>query len=396
MMTQSGRRSREWVYRQDRHDREYVVLDDSGLLWIWEGPKDLGGARDQSLADFLANGPPFAVPDGLASEIRAEILARAGDGRTRLESEAAAILGEGRVRRDAQAKAEGKRAGEVAAARALKDPWRSYAAGPPASAGMASMRLPTPVLTALVAAALFASAALIGAGLAWLDLSPALGFLGVAVATMAAGFALYLRLGTLSMLLAGFLAAGGASGTLYFAARLHELAGGELVRLASVTQAPEHANASRFVFAAAQPASAFRGTASGTRSAGKKKEPQRWSTLATPLVPAGWRRDQPVPAWLVCQGAGGDGSCLPRGGATLESAVIPPRGERADLRAAVDDALARHRLVEAKGAPMLVAMPDIDGEIDTLTLWTWCAPLGAFGLWLVAWLGGLAWHRFRR
>lgn len=394
-MSQSGRQSREWVYRQDRHEREYVVLDESGLLWVWEGPKDLGGTRDQSLAEFLANGPPFAVPDGLAAEIHTEILARAGDGRERLEREAAAILSEAAARRDAQAKAERQRANEVTAARALNDPWRSYAAAPLTAASAASTHPPPSFSTPLMAAALFACTALSGAGLARFELPPALGFIGLAVAAMAAGLVLYLRLGSLAMLLAGFLAAGGTSGTLHFAARLHELAGGELARLASIAQAPEHPTASRFTFTAAQPASAFRGAANGTRNVGKNRESRRWSTLAAPLVPTGWTRDQPVPAWLVCQ-SGGDTTCLRRTAATLDSAVIPPQRERADLRAAVDDAIARHGLVEAKDAPMLVAMPDIDGEIGRLTLWTWCAPLGAFGLWLVSWLGGLAWHRFRR
>lgn len=391
-----ARQPREWVYRQDRYDREYVVLDDSSLLWVWEGPKDLGGSRDQSLAEFLAGGPPFALPDGLAAEIRAEILARSGDGRERLEGEAAAILRAAQARRGAKDKAECQRADEMTAARALKDPWRSYAGGPsPAAGTTAEARVPPPLRTPLVAAALFACAAVIGVGLAWLDLPPALAFLGLAVAAMAAGFVLYLRLGSLALLLAGFLAAGGAGGTLHFATRLHELGGGELARLTSIAQAPEHPAASRFVFAPAQPASAYRGTASGTRSAGKNKEPQRWSTLATPLVPPGWTRDRPVPAWLVCHGGSGNSSCLHRASATLDSAVIPPQRDRADLRAAVDDAIARHRLIEARGAPMLVAMVDIDGEIGKLGLWTWCTPLGAFGLWLAAWLGGLAWRRFR-
>ncbi len=395
-MTGSGPQPREWVYRQDRHEREYVVLDESGLLWVWEGPKDLGGARDQTLAAFLAEGPPFAIPDGLAAEIREEILARAGDGRAGLERDAAAIVDEAQARRDARDKAERQRIDESAAARALKDPWRSYAAKPaPAAGATPATRSPPPLQTLLAAAGLFACASVIGAGLARLDLPPALAFLGLAVAAMAPGFWLYLRLGSLAMLLAGFLAAGGAGGTLHFAARLHELAGGELARLASIAQAPEHPAASRFIFAPAQPAVTFRGTASGTHSAGKNKEPQRWSTLATPLVPTGWTRDRPVPAWLVCHGGSGDSSCLGRATATLGSAVIPTQRDRADLRAAVDDAIARHRLVEARGAPMLMAMPDIDGEIAKLSRWTWYAPLGAFGLWLVGWLGGLAWRRFR-
>jgi len=388
--------SREWVYHQDRHQREYVVLDESGLLWVSEGPKDLGGARDQTLASFLAEGPPFAIPDGLADEIRREILARAGDGRAGLERDAAAILSAAQARRDLRDKAERQRADEMAAARALKDPWRSYAAEPPPAAGTTTVtRSPPSIRTPLVAAALFACAAAIGAGLARLDLPSVLAFLGLAVATMAAGFALYWRMGSLAMLLASFLAAGGAGGTLHIGSRLHELTGGEMARLASIAQAPQHPAASRFTFAPAQAAGAFRGTATGTRSAGKNKEPQRWSTLATPLVPAGWTRERPVPAWLVCNG-GGDSSCLRRAAATLGSAVIPPQRDRADLRAAIDDAIARHRLVEAAGAPMLVAMPDIDGEVDRLSRWTWYAPLGAFGLWLAAWLGGLAWRRFGR
>jgi hypothetical protein len=231
----------------------------------------------------------------------------------------------------------------------------------------------SPWLRAIWAAALFAIAAAIAAGLARLDLPSALSFIGVAVAAMVAGLVLYLRLGAPSMLLAGLLAAGGAGGTLHFSTRLIELTGGEVARLASIAHAP------------------------GTRGTGKNKPPQPWSTMAVPLVPTGWTRQQPVPAWLVCHGtAGGEAGCARRLPAAIGSAVIPPQRERADLRAAVDDAIGRHRLVEASGAPMLVAMADIDGEIASLGLWTWGAPLGAFALWLAGWLGGLAWRRLGR
>jgi len=360
-MARSGRQPRKWVYRQDPDERGLVVLDDFGLQWSREGSSDADGVRGQSAAAFLAEGPPVAVPDWLAAEIRAEIQARNSD--------------------DDQAARE-----------------RDAAANPgPTPAAAMAARVPPSLWILLKAAALFGSATLLAAILASADMPRWLAFAIVVLFAMNAGFVPFLRMPWSTMLLANFLAAGGASCTLYFAPRLHEVTGGQLVHLASIAEAPRYPNASRFTFPPALPHPAFRGTAKGTRIAGKYNEQRPWSTVATPLVPPGWMPSSPVPAWLVCYGGDSDSRCLRDTAGPVTAAVIPPQRDRADFQAAVNEAHARQRLGgSSRGALMLVAVPSIDSEVGRLRFWTWGAPLVAFGLWLVGWLGELAWRRSRR
>ena len=230
----------------------------------------------------------------------------------------------------------------------------------------------------------------VGTGVALLlarpDLPSTAGIIIVGLTVIVLGLELHLRFAAPQLLVAGVLAAVAAGVTLHFATRLNELEDGSKIELGSIADAPQHPNATRFAFPSVRPVSDLDGAAHGILRTHRRSS-EYWFSAAMPLVPAGWTRGEPVSAWLVCSDEGKyGGKCSQRFPTSLAAAFIAPQREQRRLRAAVDKAIVAHRLIEAKGAPMLVAAMDIDAETDAMRIWMWCAPLVAFALWLVGWL----------
>lgn len=227
----------------------------------------------------------------------------------------------------------------------------------------------------------------LGTGAAWLigrpDVPLIAGIFVVGLTTIALGLDLHLRFKAPPLLLAGVFAAAGAGVTLHHAIRLSEVGGGEPIVLASIADAPKHPDATRFAFPRARPASEFSGKARKIRDSFRRKT--TWSSsVAIPIVPDGWTRHEPVSAWLVCHDEVELGPSCSQGFPTvLAAAFKSPQLDRALARTAIDNAIAWHRLIEAAGAPMLVAATDTEGEIETMRLLAWSAPVAAFGLWLL-------------
>lgn len=76
----------------DRYDRYEAILGRDVISWIWTGPKDLGGAADQPIAQFLAFGPlDTDAPPHVVAELRAAIEARAKHDGSKLQGDAEAL-----------------------------------------------------------------------------------------------------------------------------------------------------------------------------------------------------------------------------------------------------------------------------------------------------------------
>lgn len=149
------------------------------------------------------------------------------------------------------------------------------------------------------------------------------------------------------------------------------------VALESVASAPLHPAAVRLSFPEAVARIDLVGEARSSiaRSAGP---PVERSAFAVPLVPAGWRRDQPVAAWLVCEqarpmAAEHCGTGMPA--RLTQASRTTPRPEAAQA------AIVRHGLTGAADAAFLAPAAE--------ALWD---RLGAM-LMLLAWpaLAWLAW-----
>ena len=92
-----------------------------------------------------------------------------------------------------------------------------------------------------------------------------------------------------------------------------------------------------------------------TRSFGAGPRDERWVHLVRALVPAGWQRTQPVPAWIACTTSPGF-DCL--SGLDAKGIVRIRRDEIDHFRPAIADAERRHRVVSAADAPIVEASSD--------------------------------------
>jgi hypothetical protein len=159
-----------------------------------------------------------------------------------------------------------------------------------------------------------------------------------------------------------------------------ELSGGQHVRGISVAQAPEFPQATLFVFRDGH-VEADLVAEYVTNSADSTVH-----DFAAPLVPEGWTREQPVPAWAV-------------------STVSPQADWRQPLRGAlgspapaaleaVRSAEEKQHLQSAPHAPALRWLADPDADIERQRRMAWLLALGAHGIWLgLASVGRLARNR---
>lgn len=63
--------SRDWIYQGSSANTKGVTLSEAGLQWWETGHSFVGGASTvQTVADFLAHGPPI---DGVPAELVTEV-----------------------------------------------------------------------------------------------------------------------------------------------------------------------------------------------------------------------------------------------------------------------------------------------------------------------------------
>lgn len=109
----------------DRYNRYEAILGRDFISWIWTGPKDLGGASDQPIAEFLALGPlDTDAPAGVLAELRALIEARDQQDGSKLQAAAEALRADRLKKKRERREAEDAAMERSRAVRALPDPWR--------------------------------------------------------------------------------------------------------------------------------------------------------------------------------------------------------------------------------------------------------------------------------
>lgn len=197
------------------------------------------------------------------------------------------------------------------------------------------------------------------------------------------GVALALRLRTGAFVALGLVALFGFIGVAAEAALWLRLGGGVEARLASVAEAPAAPEATRLVFPEATARADLAGEARSRipRSAGP---PVELSAFAVPLVPQGWDRAQPVPAFLVCAETRAATPCAATFPARLTEAFrATPRPEAAQA------ALALHGLTAVAEPAFLATTDEIAAERARAG---WMALAWPVLAWL-AWAAGLAVYR---
>lgn len=397
-----------WEWRTDRVATCGVSLDNDRIVYWQQGPRDQGGASEQSVLDFLAFGPRDALPENVHAELTAAVRRQAGRDWPALERAAAAHHGQAERERAAAARAEEEKQAEriasYAAAKKLKDPWRSYAGdgaprgGPHTATGGAAIPEPPAPWLPTVGWSLVIHAALLVAALPLAYWSPYVAgffvlFAGVILMIMAPVW-----FGAWALSGAAILAAIGAIGAALSLDRARELGAGETVRDVSVSDAPRHPGATGFVFNDARVLTSRSGSYRYvvTRTQGSGPTMQASHFVVAPIVPASWSPADAVPAWAACRGAH-ESDCLTRlAGIAPAAAVTVRRYDRDAYYAhAVNAALRRHGLREVPGAPILTltggAMPD-------RAYWAavgWAQP-AAFALWLAVFAGWGLWRAVRR
>ena len=109
----------------DRYNRYEAILGRDVISWIWIGPKDLGGASDQPIAEFLAFGPLDGdAPAHVLAELRAIVETRDRQDGSKLHAAAEALRAARLKKKREIREAEEAAIERSRAARALPDPWR--------------------------------------------------------------------------------------------------------------------------------------------------------------------------------------------------------------------------------------------------------------------------------
>ena len=374
----SGRWERDLTWGDAFHRYE-VLLREDDLLWVWVGPKDMGGATEQRFVDYLADGPREAdVPLCVRQRLDAALEGKLAAGWEPLRREARAL----RAKREAET-AERKR--ENAGLVAVSDSLAAHDELPrmPEEAP-APRRAPTAAAPLWKALALGVAVYIVGVG------GPVLvtphsrlgaGFL-VLFLPVLAGFGLSRWNRGVSTVVAGFFGlAGGIALVLSYGAAL-AMVEGELAALASVAEAPAHATATRFTFADARLRPELRGEVTGVTFANESRA--AWVVQVAPLVPAGWTPAQPVPAFAACDTTPGF-DCLGRFPVHLSGAVLFGGPHAADAARAVELAVAGRGLTVARGAPLLAPVDDPGAEPKR----RWVLGLVLCALTWLLWAGGV-------
>ena len=402
-----------WEWRTDEFTTCGVSLSDDRIVYWEQGPRDQGGASEQSVLDFLAFGPRDALPEGVQAELLAAVRRQAGRAWPALER--AAVVHRRQIERERAAAARAEEAKQTeriasyAAAKKLKDPWRSYAgagaerrrATPGATqAGMAPRRGAAATRwRAIVGWSLAIQAGLVAAAIALAYWSPYVAgffvlFTGVILMILAPVW-----FDAWSLSLAAILAAIGAIGAALSLDRARELGAGEIVRDISVAAAPRHPGATGFVFRDARiladRSGSYRRVIYRTHGSGPNVQVTYY--VVAPLVPRDWQPGAPVPAWAACDATYESDCNRTLARSRPVAAVIVRRYDRDTYYApAVAAALRQHGLAAAPGAPVLALTDDPAGVGAIYRRAVWWAQPAAFALWLAAFAGWGLWRRFRR
>lgn len=198
-----------------------------------------------------------------------------------------------------------------------------------------------------------------------------------------AGVVMAMRLRSGAFVALGLVGLFGFIGVAAEAALWFRLGGAVDARLESVAAAPSFPEASRLAFPEAIARGDLAGEARSSipRSAGP---PVELSAFAVPVVPAGWDRSQPVPAFLVCAQPRDSVPCATAFPPRLTEAFrTTPRPEAARA------ALALHGLTAVPNPAFLATTDEIAAERARAGWMALAWPLLA---WL-AWAAGLAVYR---
>ena len=341
----------------DKYDRYNAFLTERGVYWSWEGPKDLGGGAEQTFENFLANGPrdPKA-PENIVREISAAVAARSG----------------APVRR----------------------PRSPPPATPPASGEAHSTEQTNAPFGRLLLQGLAVFAASAAVALPLATILPTTAKYVSIILPIVLGFAAAWRWGSLALIVSGIFAMAAGLASQHLFERFLELSAGPVATLASIAEAPQHRDATRFIVTDVRAEASVTGRAqrTTTRSFGAGPRDERWVHLVRALVPAGWQRTQPVPAWIACTTSPGF-DCL--SGLDAKGIVRIRRDEIDHFRPAIADAERRHRVVSAADAPIVEASSD-----PAAAPWIYLAAVASiqitcFALWLLGVAGARLWQRRR-
>ncbi len=376
-----------WGPEADGYD---AILSGDRISWNWHGPKDFGNTIGQSVVDFVACGPDEKnTPDGLAWEMFDAI-------RARDPGHWHALL--------AQARAGTRAAEQFKAEQPETSPARSavWGSGAVDTGGAntpdeaASYEEPTSLGALLVQGfAVIAASAAVALALATV-LPTAAKFVSIILPVLF-GFAAMFRWGSMALIVAGFFAIVAGFGSQIAYERYAELSRGEAVTLASIADAPRHPEATRFVVEDARAVPALAGHARRTiiQRSNQGPSPRVVSLQAVPLVPAGWTRSQPVPAWLTCSTTPGF-DCRSQIEGDVRRTVRVRDYEVDHYREAIADARRRHNVASAEGAPILEVSSDPVGAPAFYLAGAAVVPLIVFALWALSILAWRLWRRVRR
>ena len=316
------------------------------------------------------------------------------------------------------------------AARALPDPWRRYdksrpsemppgtppgthraasrggpAARPapsppqpvtPAAAPPASAKRPDPLGPLLVHGfLLFAVSTAVPLLLA--NVLPLLAnYVGLFLPVLLGFFTMY-RWKSVALVITGFFAMAGVIGSQVTYDRYMELARGTVVTLDSVAEMPRHPEATRFIVGDVRAVPAFAASASRTTSTGGAgPRVHHYLYHVMPLVPRGWKRNEPVPAWIGCSAERRDGSdCLKKSAREVQGSVRVGDYDLGFYEAAVLEAEKEHGLASAEGAPIVEISSDPAGAPVNYFAASLIIPLAVYGLWAALVIGWRVWRRFK-
>lgn len=358
-----GEDSWEWG---DKYNRYSAFFNNGHIYWTWEGEKDLGGGSEQSFEEFLSKGPRDTdAPADVVEGIRAAVL-------------------------------------KMNSGMASSPPARSSSGGFAASRGPVkaavntSAQDPAAPLAALLGQGflVFAVSAAIAVLLA--SVLPTLAKFVSIILPVLFGFFAAFRWGGMALILAGFFAMAGGFGSQFALERYQELASGTSVTLASIADAPRHPEATRFVVSDIRVARPFIGRTQRTvvQMIGAGPSPRTFSIQVMPLVPAGWTRDRPVPAWLACTTTPGF-DCLQRSERDLSRTIRARDYDLDYYREAIADSRRRHGVTSANDAPILEGSGDPFDTPEFYLAGVVVLPLIAFALWAISVIGWRAWRKWK-
>lgn len=215
----------------DRYDRYEAILGRDVISWIWTGPKDLGGAADQPIAEFLAFGPlDTDAPAHVLTELRATIEARDKRDGSKLQADADALRSDRLKKKRESREAEDAAIERSRAARALPDPWREYGKPTPVQ----DAQTPAAPLWPLLGRGLLVFAISTASSLALATVQPLLAnYLGLFLPVLL-GFGAAARWGSISLIVGGLFAMAGGIGSLIAYDRYLELSRGSVATLGSI------------------------------------------------------------------------------------------------------------------------------------------------------------------